>query len=49
VWSTPIRVPVIDLSRYELLEEPRFLMNLDSIKNKFNINNFSLTGIEVQP
>jgi len=24
-------------------------MNLDSIKNKFNINNFSLTGIEAQP
>ena len=38
-----------DLSRYKLDEEPRFLINLDSIKNKFNINNFSLTGIEVQP
>ena len=32
-----------DLSRYELQEEPRFLINLDSLKNKFNINNFSLT------
>jgi len=38
-----------DLSRYELQEEPRFLINLDSLKNKFNINNFSPTGIEVHP
>jgi len=38
-----------DLSRYKLEEEPRFLINLDSIKNKFNINNFSPTGIEVHP
>jgi uncharacterized protein YjiK len=38
-----------DLSRYNLQEEPRFLINLDSIKNKFNINNFSPTGIEVHP
>ncbi len=36
-----------NLSRYELQEEPRFLINLDSLKNKFNINNFSPTGIEV--
>ncbi len=38
-----------DLSRYKLEEEPRFLINLDSLKNKFNINNFSPTGIEVHP
>jgi uncharacterized protein YjiK len=38
-----------DLASYKLLEEPRFLMNLDSLKNKFNINNFSPTGIEVHP
>ncbi len=38
-----------DLSRYKLQEEPRFLINLDSLKNKFNINNFSPTGIEVHP
>jgi len=38
-----------DLSNYKLQEEPRFLINLDSLKNKFNINNFSPTGIEVHP
>jgi len=38
-----------DLSSYKLEEEPRFLINLDSLKNKFNINNFSPTGIEVHP
>ncbi|MCH8033833.1 MAG: SdiA-regulated domain-containing protein [Bacteroidetes bacterium] len=38
-----------DLSTYILNEEPRFLINLDSLKNKFNINNFSPTGIEVHP
>jgi uncharacterized protein YjiK len=38
-----------DLTIYKLLEEPRFLMNLDSLENKFNINNFSPTGIEVHP
>jgi len=38
-----------DLSMYKLLEEPRYLINLDSLKNKFNINNFSPTGIEVHP
>jgi len=38
-----------DLSKYKLQEEPRFLINLDSLKNKFNINNFSPTGIEVHP
>jgi uncharacterized protein YjiK len=38
-----------DLARYKLLEEPRFLMNLDSLINRFNINNFSPTGIEVHP
>ena len=38
-----------DLSTYKLQEEPRFLINLDSLKNKFNINNFSPTGIEVHP
>ncbi len=38
-----------DLSRYKLQKEPRFLINLDSLKNKFNINNFSPTGIEVHP
>ena len=27
-----------DLTIYKLLEEPRFLMNLDSLENKFNIN-----------
>ena len=38
-----------DLSKYKLQEQPRFLINLDSLKNKFNINNFSPTGIEVHP
>ncbi len=38
-----------DLSKYKLQEEPRFLINLDSLKNKFKINNFSPTGIEVHP
>ncbi|MCH7774799.1 MAG: SdiA-regulated domain-containing protein [Bacteroidetes bacterium] len=38
-----------DLCSYKLEEEPRFLINLDSLKNKFNINNFSPTGIEVHP
>ena len=38
-----------DLSTYKLQEEPRFLINLDYLKNKFNINNFSPTGIEVHP
>jgi len=38
-----------DLSTYRLNEEPRFLINLDSLKNKFNINNFSPTGIEIHP
>ena len=38
-----------DLFNYKLQEEPRFLINLDSLKNKFNINNFSPTGIEVHP
>jgi len=38
-----------DLSTYILNEEPRFLINLDSLKNKFNINNFSPTGIEAHP
>jgi uncharacterized protein YjiK len=38
-----------DLFKYKLQEEPRFLINLDSLKNKFNINNFSPTGIEVHP
>ncbi len=38
-----------DLSTYILNEEPRFLINLDSLKDKFNINNFSPTGIEVHP
>ena len=38
-----------DLSTYKLLEEPRYLINLDSLKNKCNINNFSPTGIEVHP
>ena len=38
-----------DLSTYKLQEEPRFLINLDSLKNKFNINNFSPTGLEVHP
>ena len=38
-----------DLSTYKLQEEPRFLINLDSLKSKFNINNFSPTGIEVHP
>jgi len=38
-----------DLSNYKLQEEPRFLINLDSLKNKFNIINFSPTGIEVHP
>ena len=38
-----------DLSNYKLQEEPRFLINLDSLKDKFNINNFSPTGIEVHP
>ena len=38
-----------DLSRYRLFEEPRFLINLDSLKNKFNINKFSPTGIEIHP
>lgn len=38
-----------DLARYKLFEEPRFLINLDSLNNIFNINNFSPTGIEVHP
>ena len=38
-----------DLSRYKLLEEPRYLINLDSLKNKFKINNFSPTGIAIHP
>lgn len=38
-----------DLSNYKLQVEPRFLINLDSLKNKFNINNFSPTGLEVHP
>jgi uncharacterized protein YjiK len=38
-----------DLARYKLLEEPRFLINLDSLKNKYNIGNFSPTGIEIHP
>jgi len=38
-----------NLYRHKLLEEPRYLINLDSLKNKFNINNFSPTGIEVHP
>jgi uncharacterized protein YjiK len=38
-----------DLTTYILNKEPRFLINLDSLKNKFNINNFSPTGIEVHP
>jgi uncharacterized protein YjiK len=31
------------------LEEPRFLINLNALKNNFNINNFSPTGFEVHP
>jgi uncharacterized protein YjiK len=38
-----------DLSTYKLLEEPRYLINLDSLKNEFDINSFSPTGIEVHP
>ncbi len=38
-----------DLSTYKLQVEPRILINLDSLNNKFNINNFSPTGIEVYP
>jgi uncharacterized protein YjiK len=38
-----------DLSTHKLLKEPEYLINLDSLKNKFNIDNFSPTGIEVHP
>jgi uncharacterized protein YjiK len=38
-----------NLSSYKLLKDPEYLINLDSLKNKFNIDNFSPTGIEVHP
>jgi uncharacterized protein YjiK len=37
------------LANYSLDEVPVYLINLDSLKNKFNINNFSPTGIEIHP
>jgi uncharacterized protein YjiK len=38
-----------DLAGSKLLKEPRFIINLDSLKYKFKINNFSPTGIEIHP
>jgi len=38
-----------DLLTHKLDEEPGFLINLDELKNKFNIKNFSPSGIEVHP
>jgi uncharacterized protein YjiK len=36
-----------NLTNYSLNEIPLFLIDLQSLKNKFNINNFSPTGIEI--
>ena len=38
-----------DLVSQMLLKEPRYLISLDSLKNKFRIKNFTPTGIEVHP
>jgi uncharacterized protein YjiK len=38
-----------DLATLSLKEEPAFLINLDELKQKFNIKNFSPSGIEVHP
>jgi len=38
-----------DLSTYKLAKEPGYLINLDELKNKFKIKNFSPSGIEVHP
>lgn len=37
------------LTNYSLNENPVYLIDLDYLKNKFNIKNFSPTGIEINP
>ncbi len=38
-----------DLNTYKLIEQPAYLIDLDTLKNNFNIKNFSPSGMDINP